>query len=220
MKRCTKCGLSVDEGAFFCSDKQKKDGLSSSCKKCHSECDKQYRQSEKGKKKKKKYQQTAKSKDAKKKYYKTEKGKAVRKKYQQSVKYKKANGKYRKSAKFKETQKKGYAKNKISKRLSNAIRGSLKGNKNGRHWEDIVGWTLQQFKNRFNQLFKPGMTWENHGTVWDIDHIQPLSIHNITSTDCTDCKRAWELSNLQPLFKKENRSKSNKLEKHFQPTLF
>lgn len=181
---------------------------------------KKYQQSAKCKETRKRYFQTTKCKETIKKYYKTEKGRAVIKKYKQSGKYKEAQEKYFKSVKYKEARKKRYTKNKLSNCLSRAINHSLKGNKDGRHWEDLAGWTLQQFKNRFNQLFKPEMTWKNHGTVWEIDHIVPLSAFNITSIDCTDFKRAWRLSNLQPLFVKENRSKSNKLENHFQPTFF
>lgn len=233
MKRCTKCGLSVDEGVLFNKDKQKKDGLSSSCKKCHSEYQKQYFQSKDGKEKKWKYQQTEKYKKAKNKYQQTTKCKEARRKRRQSLTAKEAQKRYRQSGKDKEAQKKysqtekgkertkrHYKKNRTSCCLSAAIRRSLKGNKNGRHWENLTGWTLQQFKKRFAQLLKPEMTWENHGTVWEVDHIKPLSVHNITSIDCTDFKRAWKLSNLQPLFKEENRSKQNKLETHFQPTLF
>lgn len=236
MRRCTKCGLSVDEGAMFNKDKSGKNGLRSHCKECVSKYKKQYHQSEHGKaiikkykqsenwkKAKKKYQeysQTEEYKTIKKEYYKSAKYKASDKKYRLSEKGRKAYRRYRMSAKRKETERKRYAKNKISNCVSSAIRASLKGNKNGHHWENLTGWTLQQFKRRFVQLFKPGMTWENHGAVWEIDHIVPLSVHNITSSECTDFKRAWALSNLQPLFREENQSKRDKLEKHFQTMLF
>lgn len=145
---------------------------------------------------------------------------AARKKYSQSENGRAAQKRARQTEATKKRRKKYYAKNSISVCIASEIRYSLKGNKNGRHWEDVVGWSLQQFKRRFAQLFKKGMTWDNHGRVWEIDHINPVSAYNVTSIDCTDFKRVWALSNLQPLFKEENRSKSNKLEKHFQPTLF
>lgn len=225
MKRCTKCGLSVDEGAVFGKHKETKDGLRCDCNKCRSNAQKQYYQTEHGKEIIRKYQQTEKAKKAKKEHQRSEKGRETKRRYQQLERTKEANKAYQQSEKGKALQKKyrqseKYKKTGISDRISCAVRRSLKGNKNGRHWEDVVGWTFQQFKRRFAQLFKPGMTWENHGAVWEIDHIQPLSVHNITSMYCTDFKRAWALSNLQPLFKKENNSKSNKLENHFQPTLF
>lgn len=181
---------------------------------------KKYQQSENYKEYVKRYRKTEQCRATRKQYLQTEKSKKTVRTYLQSERHKEVRSKYRKSGKIAETDKKHREKNKISCCLSSAIRHSLKGNKNGHHWEDLVGWTLQQFKNRFAQLFKPGMNWGNYGAVWEIDHIQPLSVHNITSIDCTGFKRAWKLSNLQPLFKKENRFKSNKLEKPFQTTMF
>jgi len=63
------------------------------------------------------------------------------------------------------------------------------------------------------------MTWENHGSVWHIDHIIPISAFNIISIGCIDFRRCWALKNLQPLFVKENISKHNKLAAPFQPAL-
>lgn len=168
----------------------------------------------------KKHQQTKKCKERIKKYNQTEVSKEWLRKYRQTEKYKETQKRWQQTEKRKEWNKKNYVKNKVSMLLSGAIRRSLKGNKNGRHWEELTGWTLQQFKRRFVQLFSEGMTWKNHGEVWEIDHIIPLSAHNITSSECTDFKRAWALSNLQPLLKEENNFKRDKIEKPFQPTLF
>ncbi|MCK5012431.1 MAG: hypothetical protein KAS66_01305 [Candidatus Omnitrophica bacterium] len=259
MRRCSTCGLTVDEGVIFNKSKVAKDGLSSRCKECNKQYLKQYYQAENGKavirrnlqsekyrKYRKKYiktdqykasinryQQTDKYKEYVKKHRKSAQAKATRKRYsltgkpqktakeyRQTKRYKELRSEYKKSGRQAASDKRYQERHKISCRLSAGIRHSLKGNKNGHHWEDLVGWTLQQFKNRFNQLFEAGMTWENHGVVWEIDHIVPLSVHNITSINCMDFKRAWKLSNLQPLFKEENRFKSNKLQSHFQPTLF
>jgi len=225
MKRCSKCGLSVDEGAVFGKHKGTKDGLRCDCNKCRSNAQKQYYRTEHGKEIIRKYQQTEKAKKAKKEHQQSEKGRETKRRYRQLEGSKEADRVYQRSERGRELQKQyrqsaKYKKTRISDRLSCAIRRSLKGNKNGRHWETLTGWTFQQFKRRFVQLFKHGMTWENHGKVWEIDHIVPLSAHNITSSECTDFKRAWALSNLQPLFKEENQSKHNKLEKHFQLTLF
>lgn len=102
--------------------------------------------------------------------------------------------------------------------MSAGIRSSLRNNKNGRHWESLVGYTLRQLRKNFEKLFKLGMTWENYGE-WHIDHKIPVSAFNFTKPEHQDFKRCWALSNLQPMWAVDNREKSNKLTKHFQPSL-
>jgi len=89
----------------------------------------------------------------------------------------------------------------------------LKGNKNGEHWENIVGWTLEEFKEYISPQFQPCMTWDNHGE-WHIDHIRPIASFNITDYDCDDFKECWSLSNLQPLWAEENLKKGAKWDEY------
>ena len=104
--------------------------------------------------------------------------------------------------------------------ISASIRYVLKSNKNGRHWETLVGYTLEQLIKHLEKQFKTGMTWENYGiNGWHIDHKIPKSVFNFTKPEHRDFKRCWALSNLQPMWGVENISKSNKIAKHFQPSL-
>ena len=119
----------------------------------------------------------------------------------------------------KDTRQPRPASEKISSAISCAVRRMAKGQKNYTKWQEIVGWGFEDFKKRIGKLFKPGMTWENHGSVWHIDHIIPISAFNIISIGCIDFRRCWNLKNLQPLFVKENISKLNKLSAPFQPAL-
>lgn len=133
-------------------------------------------------------------------YQRTEKGKKEQrkrnKKWEQSEKGKIFNKKY-----------------KLTRNLSNSIRQSLNGNKNGEHWEDLVEYTLQELKIHLESLFQLGMNWNNHGLYgWHIDHIRPISSFNITDYNCKDFKKCWSLSNLQPLWAEENMTKGNKYE--------
>jgi len=71
---------------------------------------------------------------------------------------------------------------------------------------DILGCEYEEFKKYFESLFKPGMTWDNHGE-WHIDHIYPVS-------KAKNEKHLIELNhytNLQPLWAKENLMKGNKI---------
>ena len=99
-----------------------------------------------------------------------------------------------------------------------AIGVSLHGNKNGRHWEDLVGYTLDNLKEHLESQFTDGMTWDNYGK-WSIDHFIPISAFNFTKPEHLDFKRCWALENLQPLWAEENMSKHTKLFCDFQSNL-
>ena len=108
----------------------------------------------------------------------------------------------------------------LNKRISCLMRNSLKGNKEGWHWETLVGYTLEDLIERLNNTIPKGYTWQDflNGDL-HIEHIIPKSVFNFTNIKHTDFQRCWELSNLRLLPARENISKSNKLYKPFQPSL-
>lgn len=109
---------------------------------------------------------------------------------------------------------------KINNSISALIRYSLRSNKNGKAWEIVVGYSLQMLKKHLEMQFKLGMTWENYGLKgWHIDHKIPISVFNFKTVDDIDFKKCWALENLQPMWAGENISKSNRLDKPFQPSL-
>lgn len=64
-------------------------------------------------------------------------------------------------------------------------------------------------RKHIEKQFKRGMHWNNHGTVWHIDHIIPLSKFDLT--DPMQRKRANHFTNLQPLYVHENMSKGARI---------
>lgn len=119
---------------------------------------------------------------------------------------------------------KKYYKTDIRYRLNQSIGGkinrSLKGNKAGRHWEDLVGYTLDDLMKHLKKTMPKGYDWQDYleGRL-HIDHIIPKSVFNFDNANQIDFQRCWALSNLQLLPAKENLSKSNKLIKPFQLAL-
>lgn len=109
-------------------------------------------------------------------------------------------------------------KGKLNVAMSNAIRGSLVRGKNGRSWLLLVDFTLDQLRNSLEKQFTEGMSWGNIGK-WHIDHKIPLTAFNYETPDDIDFKKCWALSNLQPMWARENIQKSDKLEKPHQPSL-
>ena len=108
----------------------------------------------------------------------------------------------------------------LSQNISGSIRQSLfrHNGKGGAPWESLVDFTKQDLVEHIEKLFEPGMTWDNYGE-WHLDHKIPKSVFNFTNPSHEDFKRCWSLSNLQPMWAKENLTKSAKLKKHFQPRL-
>lgn len=115
-------------------------------------------------------------------------------------------------------KRKSNLKGNLSFRIGDAIRTSLHGNKNGHHWESLVGYSTDQLRERLEKQFIDGMTWDNKGE-WHIDHIIPISKFNFEKPEDLDFKRCWALSNLQPLWAIDNHKKHAKIIKPFQPSL-
>lgn len=110
-------------------------------------------------------------------------------------------------------------KGKLDAAISHSVRQSISsGTKRGRRTFDLLGYTLEDLVKRIESQFSPGMSWANHGE-WHIDHKIPLSAHNYQTPDDIDFKKAWALSNLQPLWARDNLSKGPRLNAPFQPSL-
>jgi hypothetical protein len=89
-------------------------------------------------------------------------------------------------------------------RLGRAIRDEFKI---GSAIKDL-GCSIADLKSYLESKFLIGMTWDNHGLDgWHIDHIKPLSAFNLS--DRKQILEACHYTNLQPLWAKDNLSKSD-----------
>lgn len=98
----------------------------------------------------------------------------------------------------------------LRNRFSVLIRYSLKNNKHSK-WEKILNYTLEDLKKHLEVKFENGMTWDHFlkGNI-HIDHIVPMIKFNIKSEYDNEFKRCWSLTNLQPLWAKDNLRKGCK----------
>lgn len=244
-KICTKCGEEKPLSQFN-KDKHHFDGFTSSCKKCRSEYAKEYHK-QNAEKRIASYRAWASNnkeyvKSKTREYYEAHIDQIKeydRKRYSENIDKHRENSRKYRMEHLEERLKKGrehYAQNKkyysdwqsnkrksdptyrLNHNISNHIRISLQGNKAGRSWEKLVGYTLSQLKTHLEKQFTEGMSWDNYGQ-WHIDHIIPKTAFNYSTAECIDFKRCWSLKNLRPLWSLDNFSKSNKLMKHFQPAL-
>ena len=96
----------------------------------------------------------------------------------------------------------------LNSRISAQVRGYVaRGVKEGKSFRDMLGWTIDDLKSHLEKQFVSGMGWHNM-SEWHIDHIIPLS--HFLQEDEFDVRAAWALTNLRPLWAKENQSKGGR----------
>jgi hypothetical protein len=70
------------------------------------------------------------------------------------------------------------------------------------------GCTTEELKAHLQSKFQPGMTWDNHGEAWEVDHIVPCDSFDLTND--YQVRLCNHYTNLQPLMKHLNRRKHAK----------
>ena len=105
-------------------------------------------------------------------------------------------------------------KNNISFKLATNIRRrillALKGTYKSSNSLKLTGAPSWEFIwKHLESTFKPGMTKENHGRVWHMDHILPCASFDFTKPE--EQFKCFHYSNLQALFVHENLSKGAKI---------
>jgi hypothetical protein len=73
-----------------------------------------------------------------------------------------------------------------------------------------LGCSLEHARRHIEKQFKKGMSWGNHGEVWEIDHIIPMSLFDLKNP--AHLLRVNHFTNLQPEWKQVNRKKGNRFE--------
>lgn len=100
---------------------------------------------------------------------------------------------------------------KLKKRLRIRLNSALRRNLKTGSAISELGCSVEDFKQRIESLWKPGMTWENYGhrgNCWNLDHIRPLSSFDLQNRD--EFLKACHYTNIQPLWASENYSKGDK----------
>ncbi len=74
-----------------------------------------------------------------------------------------------------------------------------------------LGLSAADIRATMEQHFLPGMTWDNYGKEWHIDHVIPCCEFDLTKPD--QIKKCFGLANLRPLWAKDNLKKNRYLPK-------
>lgn len=76
----------------------------------------------------------------------------------------------------------------------------------------IIDCSMSFLKEWLESNFKDGMTMENYGPYWHVDHVIPCSLFDMTNDD--EVKVCFHWSNLQPLEASINESKHNNIDQN------
>lgn len=83
-----------------------------------------------------------------------------------------------------------------------------KGTKKYFSVKELVGCDYDYMNRYLESLWQEGMSWENYGE-WEIDHIKPCASFDLINPE--EQKKCFNWRNMQPLWRSDNRFKSNKL---------
>jgi len=97
---------------------------------------------------------------------------------------------------------------KLKKRIRTRLKVAMKGNYKSGMALEYLGCSIKELKIHLESLFQPGMTWDNYGKEWEIDHKMPLFKFDLTNP--LDLSRVCHYTNLQPLFKRDHYVKTRK----------
>ena len=84
-------------------------------------------------------------------------------------------------------------------------------------YSSLLGCSASFLHTYLESQFKKGMSWENYGTAWHIDHIEPCARFDLTNKEHR--KRCFHYTNLQPLWVQDNLIKSDRILNPIQPSL-
>lgn len=180
-----------------------------------------YRRTSKGKAKEAEYKSSGEGKASEKKYKTGEVGKAATKRYKTGVAGKDASKRYKSGDAGQATAKRFCDKRTLlrqtssSRRLDDALVNFSYFLLSGRRetsptFLDSTGFASEaEFRSVVESSFKDGMSWENYGVAWHIDHKIPRQAYDLDNPE--DVKRCWSPRNVEALTPEANLSKSWKL---------
>jgi hypothetical protein len=194
-KTCHRCKKDQDISCFN-KDSKSKDGFKASCKKCISSYNKKYT-----------FKNRIKLREQTKQW--REQNKEHADSYMLNYQEKNKDKIYKKSTEYHRIRYNNDPIFKLRRLLRDRIYKVISNKKVTSKTKELLGCSFEHLKQYLESLFGLEMSWSNHGTIWEIDHIKPVSSFDLT--DKEQQKQCFHYTNLQPLTKKENRIKSNKL---------
>lgn len=90
-------------------------------------------------------------------------------------------------------------------KLSQDFRRYITFKSAGSSVRNYLGSDVGFIREWLSNMFVDGMTWNNYGSVWVVDHIVPFRMFDLFNEE--DLKVCWNYRNLMPLFDVDNLKK-------------
>ena len=174
------------------------------------EATKKYSQSEKGRETARRYRQTPISIEKRKAYHRSPQYKETDRRRSKNPERLEKARRYSQSERNKSRLRDIYANNesfRIMTSIRVSVRNCLNGKKKPKSTLDILGCSISFFRDHLEKQFRDGMTWDNYGKYWHLDHIKPLSTFDDLTND-DQLFKAQHYTNIQPLLAHENLAKN------------
>lgn len=97
----------------------------------------------------------------------------------------------------------------LLKRLRGRIYAALKRGNKSDSTKNLLGCSLDFFKQHIEGQFAEGMSWENMG-IWHLDHIKPCCLFDLTKEE--EQRKCFNYTNMQPLWRLDNLKKGTNYE--------
>jgi hypothetical protein len=197
-KACTKCGIEklVIEFSRRCKGRPMRSSMCQSCKRLRNAS----------------HQQTPKFKVWRQGYEKTPERMRRRNERGRSEIYREKDRKA--SPKYNAQRREHYKANphiRIKQSIKQRVLKTLKGiRKTQAKALDLLGCSIEMLWKHLESTFRKGMTRENYGSFWEIDHIIPCIEFDLENPE--EQKRCFHYSNLRALLISKNRSKGRKID--------
>jgi hypothetical protein len=208
-QKCNKCEQVLPYNKFYkCA--RRKQGITLSCKICTNEYQKNIRLKNPKKfketRRKNYYKNIEKHRERNREYSKNHK----KDKQQYDIVYRQQN-----KDKIRQHKRNWFLKNKdnpefkIKRNIRRRIHHMIVDGYKSLHSIELLGCDIEFYKSYLESMFKLGMTWDNYGPKWHIDHIKPCNSFDLT--DVEQQKECFNYKNTQPLWKIENLRKGRKV---------
>lgn len=206
-KQCSTCGkYKIANNKNFHKSKNHKYGLHPYCKICQKSKDqKRYKKNSddiKERVKQRRQDYPEKLKEEGQKYYRKNKTKLLKK----SIEYRQRPERKKRMSEIHQYR----MKNDILYKLKHILRSRISKAfiRKTEKSRDILGCSIEEVRKHLENQFTEKMSWNNHGSYWEIDHIIPLA----SATNPKTLRKLCHYSNLQPLESSKNRAKGSRLD--------